>query len=48
MVFLRSEITSRIRQKNRTSVVEFFDALAKRGVLADQETLILAYGQVAR
>ncbi|KAF9697303.1 hypothetical protein EKO04_004887 [Ascochyta lentis] len=48
MVFLRSDITSRVRQKNRTSVVEFFDALVKRGVLADQETLILAYGQVAR
>ncbi|UPX14349.1 Non-specific serine/threonine protein kinase [Ascochyta rabiei] len=48
MVFLRSDINSRVCQKNRTSVVEFFDALAKRGVLADQETLILAYGQVAR
>lgn len=48
MVFLRSEITNRIRQKNRTSVIEFFDALVKREVLADQEALILAYGQVAR
>lgn len=48
MVFLRSDITSRVRQKNRTSVVEFFDALVQRGVLADQEALILAYGQIAR
>lgn len=48
MVFLRSDIASRVRQKNRTSVVEFFDALAQRGVLADQEALILAYGQIAR
>jgi serine/threonine-protein kinase ATR len=48
MVFLRSDIPSDIRQKNRRSTVEFLDALAKRGVLADQETLILAYGQVAR
>lgn len=48
MTFLRNDIASRIRQKNRTSVVEFFDALAQRGVLADQESLILAYGQVAR
>ncbi|KAH6616589.1 hypothetical protein C7974DRAFT_427548 [Boeremia exigua] len=48
MVFLRSDIASRVRQKNRTSVVEFFDALVQRGLLADQETLILAYGQIAR
>lgn len=48
MVFLRSDIASRVRQKNRTSVVEFFDALVQRGVLADQEALILAYGQIAR
>lgn len=48
MVFLRSDIASRVRQKNRTSVVEFLDALVNRGVLAEQETLILAYGQVAR
>lgn len=48
MVFLRSDIASRIRQKNRTSVVEFFDALVQRGNLADQEALILAYGQMAR
>lgn len=48
MVFLRSDIASRVRQKNRTSVIEFFDVLAQRGVLADQEALILAYGQVAR
>ncbi|KAF2633644.1 hypothetical protein BU25DRAFT_381226 [Macroventuria anomochaeta] len=48
MTFLRSDISSRVCQKNRTSVIEFFDALVQRGVLADQETLILAYGQVAR
>ena len=48
MVFLHGDITSRVRQKNRTSVVEFFDALVQRGVLADQEALILAYGQIAR
>lgn len=48
MVFLRNEISSHVRQKNRRSVVEFFDALVQRGVLADQEALILAYGHVAR
>lgn len=48
MVFLRNDMSNRVRQKNRTSVVEFFDALVQRGVLADQETLILAYGHVAR
>ena len=48
MVFLRNDIPDDIRKKNRRSTVEFLDALAKRGVLADQETLILAYGHVAR
>jgi hypothetical protein len=48
MVFLRDNIPSGIRKKNRQSTVEFLGALAKRNVLADQETLILAYGQVAR
>jgi serine/threonine-protein kinase ATR len=48
MVFLRNDIPDGIRKKNRRSTVEFLDALAKRRVLADQETLILAYGHVAR
>lgn len=48
MVFLRNDISNRVRQKNRMSVVEFFDALVQRGILADQETLILAYGHIAR
>lgn len=48
MVFLRNDITKNVRQKNRRSTIEFLDALAERDVLSDQETLVMAYGQVAR
>jgi serine/threonine-protein kinase ATR len=48
MVFLRNNISKSTRQKNRRSTVEFLGALAKRDVISDQETLILAYGLVAR
>jgi serine/threonine-protein kinase ATR len=49
MVFLRHDIASkRTREKNRRSAVEFLGELAKRDVISDQETLILAYGLVAR
>jgi serine/threonine-protein kinase ATR len=48
MVFLRNDISRSTRQKNRRSTVEFLDALAKRVVISDQETLIMAYGLVAR
>ncbi|KAF1842478.1 uncharacterized protein K460DRAFT_346363 [Cucurbitaria berberidis CBS 394.84] len=47
MVFLRGDISKSTRQKNRRSTIEFLDALAKRDVLSDQETLIMAYGQIA-
>ncbi|CAO2647756.1 Nn.00g086780.m01.CDS01 [Neocucurbitaria sp. VM-36] len=48
MVFLRDDISKSTRQKNRRSTIEFLDALSKRDVLSDQETLIMAYGQIAR
>jgi serine/threonine-protein kinase ATR len=48
MVFLRSSISKTIRERNRRSTVEFLNALAKRDVISDQETLIMAYGLVAR
>ncbi|KAH8732219.1 hypothetical protein GQ44DRAFT_602205 [Phaeosphaeriaceae sp. PMI808] len=48
MVFLRNGIPRHIRQKNRRSTVEFLGVLGKRDVISDQETLILAYGSVAR
>ncbi|KAH7078025.1 hypothetical protein BKA63DRAFT_277194 [Paraphoma chrysanthemicola] len=49
MVFLRSDIASkRTRDRNRRSTVEFLGELAKRDIISDHETLILAYGLVAR
>jgi serine/threonine-protein kinase ATR len=48
VVFLRDDISRGIREKNRRSTVEFLDALAKRDVLSDQETLIIAYGRIAQ
>lgn len=48
MVFLRDDISKSTRQKNRRSTIEFLDALAKRDVLSDQETLIMAYGRIAQ
>ncbi|CAN9100906.1 unnamed protein product [Alternaria alternata] len=47
MVFLRDDISKTVRGKNRRSFVEFLDALAKRNILSDQETLIIAYGRTA-
>ncbi|KNG49644.1 protein kinase rad3 [Stemphylium lycopersici] len=48
MVFLREDISRGTREKNRRSTIEFLDALAKRDVLSDQETLIMAYGRIAQ
>jgi serine/threonine-protein kinase ATR len=48
MSFLRNDIPRSTRQRNRRSTVEFLGALAKRDVISDQETLIVAYGLVAR
>ncbi|KAL6169979.1 serine/threonine-protein kinase M1 [Exserohilum turcicum] len=48
MVFLRDDISKSTREKNRRSTIEFLDALAKRDVLSDQETLIMAYGRIAQ
>lgn len=48
MVFLGNNVPRTIRQKNRRSTVEFLGALAKRDNVSDHETLILAYGSVAR
>ncbi|KAF1837293.1 protein kinase rad3 [Decorospora gaudefroyi] len=48
MVFLRDDIAINTRHKNRRSTIEFLDALAKRDVLSDQETLIIAYGRTAQ
>ena len=47
MVFIRDDISKSTRQKNRRSTIEFLDVLSKRDVLSDQETLIMAYGQIA-
>lgn len=48
MVFLRDDIYKSTREKNRRFTIEFLGALAKRDVISDQETLIMAYGAVAR
>lgn len=47
MVFLRNDLSKRVKTKNRRSAIEFLDALSKRNALSDQETLIMAYGQIA-
>lgn len=47
MVFVRDDIAKSARVRNRRSTIEFLDALSKRNVLSDQETLIMAYGQIA-
>ncbi|KAG9191621.1 serine/threonine-protein kinase ATR [Alternaria panax] len=47
MVFLRDDVPKNVRGKNRRSFIGFLDALAKRNILSDQETLILAYGRTA-
>ncbi|KAK1911299.1 hypothetical protein P3342_012598 [Pyrenophora teres f. teres] len=48
MVFLRENIPRSTRGKNRRFTIEFLDALAKRDVLSDHETLIMAYGRTAQ
>ncbi|CAA9966791.1 Protein kinase rad3 [Pyrenophora teres f. maculata] len=48
MVFLRGNIPRSTRGKNRRFTIEFLDALAKRDVLSDHETLIMAYGRTAQ
>ncbi|KAL6705751.1 serine/threonine-protein kinase M1 [Coniothyrium glycines] len=47
MVFLRNDVSRATQKKNRRSTIEFLDALAKRDVLSDHETLIIAYGRIA-
>lgn len=48
MVFLRDDITDSVRDKNRRATMEFFNELAKRNILSEQEMLVMAYGQAAR
>jgi serine/threonine-protein kinase ATR len=48
MVFLGDSVPKSVRQKNRVSLLGFFQTLSKRDVISDQETLIMAYGQAAR
>lgn len=48
MVFLRDGINANVRQKNRRFAIEFLDALGNRDNISDHETLIMAYGSVAR
>lgn len=48
MVFLRNSIASGVRQKNRRFTLEVIDAIASKNVISDQETIIMAYGQIAR
>lgn len=47
MVFLRDDLSKKVKTKNRRLAIEFLDALSKRDALSDQETLIMAYGQIA-
>lgn len=46
--FLRDDIASEVRKKNRILVLEFLRELAERGDTAEQESVIFAIGQLAR
>ncbi|KAL0265042.1 serine/threonine-protein kinase M1 [Diplodia seriata] len=47
-VFLHDGVPEDIRQKNRISALNFMVQIADRNALGEQETLIVAWGQVAR
>jgi serine/threonine-protein kinase ATR len=46
--FLRNDIPEAVLLKNRRETVKFLRTLSEREGLGEQETLILAWGQVAR
>lgn len=48
MTFLRDDIPRNVRDKNRRATMQFLAELTRRNVPAQQETLIMAYGQAAR
>jgi len=48
MVFLRHDIAKSTRQRNCRWILEFLGVLAKREVITDCETLVTAYGLIAR
>lgn len=48
MTFLRDDISRHVRDKNRRATMQFLAELTRRNVPAQQETLIMAYGQAAR
>ena len=48
MTFLRDDIPRHVRDKNRRATMQFLAELTRRNVPAQQETLIMAYGQAAR
>lgn len=48
MTFLRDDISRHVRDKNRRQTMQFLAELTRRNVPAQQETLIMAYGQAAR
>lgn len=48
MTFLRDDISRQVRDKNRRATMQFLAELTRRNVPAQQETLIMAYGQAAR
>lgn len=48
MTFLRDDISRHVRDKNRKATMQFLAELTRRNVPAQQETLIMAYGQAAR
>lgn len=46
--FMRNEVPEKTRRTNRHRCLKFMMEIAARGDLGEQETLILALGQVAR
>lgn len=47
-VFLRNDVPKPVRRRNRIGALDFLQTLTRRGVLSEQETIIMAYGEVAR
>lgn len=46
--FLRNDVPAETRRNNRMLTLNFLKALSERNELAVQESLVLAWGQVAR
>ncbi|KAF2431255.1 hypothetical protein EJ08DRAFT_649062 [Tothia fuscella] len=48
MAYLRDDLPSEIRSKNRREALDFFKCLTERNSLSEQETLVMTWGLVGR